>query len=173
VTRLVLMNPVGRGLVNGHLANWSIFSTLPASPLTPAHVLLPSISRPWEMNNDATTNSPACTETSDSDASDAVNCSTARVYFGPVQSPEKRLIAGGVARRHAALHSSLHPSSLSPLPDLPSPQGITDAPDEGNERNDEDGDEISDVAAHLSREDTPENDTLNQNGELRSLGFCN
>jgi hypothetical protein len=154
------MNPVGRGLVNGHLANWPIFSTLPASPLTPAHVLLPSISRPWEMNNDVTTNSPASTETSDSDG-DAVNCSTARVYFGPVQSPEKRLMASGVAR------------SLSPVPDLPSPQGITDAPDEGNERSDEDGDETSDVAAHLSREDTPENDTLNQNGELRSSGFCN
>lgn len=121
-----------------------------------------------EMNND-TTNSPASTETSDSDT---VNCSTARVYFGPVQSPEKRLIASGVARRCAALDSPLHPSSLPALSALPSPQAIPDTPDEGDERSDEDGDEISDVAAHLSREDTPENDPLSQNGELCSSGLC-
>jgi len=119
------------------------------------------------MNND-TTNSPASTEASDSDA---VNCSTARVYFGPVQSPEKRLIASGVARKCAALDSPLHPSSLFTLPALPSSQATDDTPHEGNERSDEDADEVS-VAAHLSRDDTPENDPLSQNGELRSSDLC-
>ncbi|OAX44630.1 hypothetical protein K503DRAFT_764836 [Rhizopogon vinicolor AM-OR11-026] len=103
------------------------------------------------------TNSPASPDTPDSDA---VNCSTARVYFGPVQSPEKRLIASDIERIRAVLDSPLHPLSLSTLPVLPSPQ---DAPDEADERSDEDAYEISNVAAHLSREDTPENDPLSQN----------
>ncbi|KAG1756805.1 uncharacterized protein EDB91DRAFT_1076736 [Suillus paluster] len=109
-----------------------------------------------------TTNSPASTETSDSDA---VNCSTARVYFGPVQSPEKRLIASEVTRRRAlngAVDSPIRSSRLSAF-HVPSSQEITDVPDEEDERSDEDADEISDVAAHLSREDTPENDALGQN----------
>ncbi|KAG2132496.1 uncharacterized protein EDB93DRAFT_901276 [Suillus bovinus] len=112
------------------------------------------------MNTD-NTNSPASTD------SDAVNCSTARVYFGPVQSPEKRLIASEVTRGDVlnigTVDSLLHPSELPALHALPSPQEITRAPDEGVEQNDEDADEISDVAAHLSREDTPENDLLGQN----------
>ncbi|KAG0707786.1 hypothetical protein DFH29DRAFT_895353 [Suillus ampliporus] len=114
------------------------------------------------MNAD-TTNSPASTETSDSDA---VNCSTARVYFGPVQSPEKRLIAGEATRRRAlngTVDSPLRSSGLPAFHAPPSPQEITDAPDEEDERSDEDADEISDVAAHLSREDTPENDSMGQN----------
>ncbi|KAG2111519.1 uncharacterized protein F5147DRAFT_771670 [Suillus discolor] len=112
------------------------------------------------MNTDDT-NSPASTD------SDAVNCSTARVYFGPVQSPEKRLIASEVTRRRelsiGTVDSLLRPSGLPTLHAPPSPQEITRAPDESVERSDEDADEISDVAAHLSREDTPENDTLGQN----------
>lgn len=112
------------------------------------------------MNTDDT-NSPASTD------SDAVNCSTARVYFGPVQSPEKRLIASEVTRRRGlsigTVDSLLRPSGLPALHAPPSPQEITRAQDESVERSDEDADEISDVAAHLSREDTPENDTLGQN----------
>ncbi|KAG1890974.1 hypothetical protein F4604DRAFT_1913787 [Suillus subluteus] len=112
------------------------------------------------MNTD-NTNSPTSTD------SDAVNCSTARVYFGPVQSPEKRLIASEVTRRRTlnidTVDSLLRPSGLPALLAPPSPQETTRAPDEGDERSDEDADEISDVAAHLSREDTPENDSLGQN----------
>lgn len=112
------------------------------------------------MNTD-NTNSPASTD------SDAVNCSTARVYFGPVQSPEKRLIASEVTRRRTlnidTADSLLRPSGLPALLSPPSPQEITRAPDEVDERSDEDADEIFDVAAHLSREDTPENDSLGQN----------
>jgi hypothetical protein len=121
------------------------------------------------MNND-TTSTPASPETSDTDA---VNCSTARVYFGPLQSPEKRLIASSIEQRRAAFDSPglLHPSSLSTLLASPSPQEIADSPDKPDERSDEDGDEISDVANHLSREDTPENDSLNQNGEFCSSGL--
>ncbi|KAG1731899.1 hypothetical protein EDB19DRAFT_1912286 [Suillus lakei] len=117
------------------------------------------------MNTD-TTNSPASTD------SDAVNCSTARVYFGPVQSPEKRLIASEVTRGRAlnigTVDSPLRPLGLPAPHAPPSPQEVTHAPGEGDERSDEDADEISDVAAHLSREDTPENDFLGQNGELYS-----
>ncbi|KAG1853702.1 hypothetical protein DFJ58DRAFT_728097 [Suillus subalutaceus] len=112
------------------------------------------------MNTD-NTNSPTSTD------SDAVNCSTARVYFGPVQSPEKRLIASEVTRRRTlnidTVDSLLRPSGLPALLAPPSPQETTRAPDEGDERSDEDADEIFDVAAHLSREDTPENDSLSQN----------
>jgi hypothetical protein len=121
------------------------------------------------MNTD-NTNSPASTD------SDTVNCSTARVYFGPVQSPEKRLIASEVTRRRA-LNIDIVDSPLRPLglPALhhapPSPQEIMHAPDEGDEQSDADADEIFDVAAHLSREDTPENDPLGQNGELCSLAL--
>ncbi|KAG1782473.1 hypothetical protein EV702DRAFT_384241 [Suillus placidus] len=112
------------------------------------------------MNTDDT-NSPTSTD------SDAVNCSTARVYFGPVQSPEKRLIASEVTRRRAlnidTVDSLLRPSGLPAIHAPPSPQEITRAPNEGDGRSDEDADEIFDVAAHLSREDTPENDSLGQN----------
>lgn len=111
------------------------------------------------MNTD-NINSPASTD------SDAVNCSTARVYFGPVQSPEKRLLASEATQRRAldigTIDTFLSPSGLPALYTPPSPQEITRVPDEGDERSDEDADEIFDVAAHLSREDTPENDSLGQ-----------
>ncbi|KAG2144986.1 hypothetical protein BD769DRAFT_942915 [Suillus cothurnatus] len=111
------------------------------------------------MNTD-NTNSPASTD------NDAVNCSTARVYFGPVQSPEKRLIASEDTRGRVldidTVESLLRPSGL-PVLASPLPQEITRVPDESDERSDEDADEIFDVAAHLSREDTPENDSLGQN----------
>jgi hypothetical protein len=121
------------------------------------------------MNTD-NTNSPASTD------NDAVNCSTARVYFGPVQSPEKRLIASEDTRGRVldidTVESLLRPSGL-PVLASPLPQEITRVPDESDERSDEDADEIFDVAAHLSREDTPENDSLGQNGELCSFTFRN
>lgn len=118
------------------------------------------------MNTD-NTNSPASTD------SDSVNCSTTRVYFGPVQSPEKRLIASEVTRRRALnidiVDSPLRPLGLPALHAPPSPQEIMHAPDEGDEQSDADADEIFDVAAHLSREDTPENDSLGQNEPSSAL----
>ncbi|KIJ69444.1 hypothetical protein HYDPIDRAFT_36506 [Hydnomerulius pinastri MD-312] len=118
-----------------------------------------------ETTDTPATNSPASTisETTDTDA---VNSSVARVYFGPLQSPEKHFIAHDVARRRAlkagAFGSPVRRSPrLSVLPPPPPPQDGRDTPDQ-DEQSDDDSDSINDVTAQLSREDTPENDPLPQ-----------
>ncbi|KAF9246538.1 hypothetical protein BU15DRAFT_70618 [Melanogaster broomeanus] len=103
------------------------------------------------------------TDISDTDTDD-INSSSERVYFGPLQSPEKKFIARDIARRQAlkvgAYGSTVRRSPrLSGLPPLPLPQG-TRSTREQDEESDNDSDSINDVTAQLSREETPDTDRL-------------
>jgi hypothetical protein len=114
-----------------------------------------------ETTIQCTTNSPTST-VSDTSDTDAVNSSSARVYFGPLQSPEKKFIARDVVRRQAlkagAFGSPVRRSPrLSCLPPPRPPQDGRDTRDQ-DEQSDDDSDSINDVTAQLSREETPEND---------------
>ncbi|KAH7916067.1 hypothetical protein BJ138DRAFT_1053698 [Hygrophoropsis aurantiaca] len=101
-------------------------------------------------------------ETSDSDA---VNSANARVYFGPLQSPEKKFLTQDIARRTLHLVGGSSPPRRSPrfsAYSSPSPQQHgQDNPVDVSD-SDEDAAEIDEVTAHLSRGGTPDNDPLPQ-----------
>ncbi|KAF9227944.1 hypothetical protein BS17DRAFT_746939 [Gyrodon lividus] len=114
----------------------------------------------------STTSSPTSTvsDISISDT-DAVNSSSARVYFGPLQSPEKKFIARDIVQRQALKVGAFgSPVRRSPRlfclpPSQPQQDGRNTHDQDGKSDND-DSDSINDVAAQLSREETPENDHL-------------
>ncbi|KAH7889713.1 hypothetical protein F5I97DRAFT_1924231 [Phlebopus sp. FC_14] len=104
-----------------------------------------------------TTTSAISYEASDSDPMD--HLATAVFYETPQSSGEK---ARHVARRLAPT-SLGSPMRRSPrLSALPSPLLQRDMGTQGEEECDDDSDSVNDVAAHLSREETPENDPLPQ-----------
>lgn len=128
-----------------------------------------------ENFNTGHTLSPASDYDSASD-SDAVNTASARVYFGPLTSPEKRKTV--VARRrtlHPDIHNSESPRRRSPrLSVLYTSTSPLKDHSEGNQANEDggddsgvenDGDDGGDANANLSRPETPDNDNYPQDGE--------
>ncbi|KIL00419.1 hypothetical protein PAXRUDRAFT_8226 [Paxillus rubicundulus Ve08.2h10] len=118
-----------------------------------------------ETTIQCTTNSPTSTATgSDTSDTDAVDSSSPRVYFGPLQSPENKFIARDVVRRQALKTGAFgSPVRRSPrLSCLPPPQPPQDGRNirDQDEGSDDDSDSMNDVTAQLSREETPENDPL-------------
>lgn len=90
-----------------------------------------------------------------SDDSDAVNTDAARVYFGPLQSPEKKFAAPGMRTplRRSARLSSL-PRDIEAL-----------RADDDNDNDDDEGFQ-SNLVGPESREGTPVQDDLQADGEL-------
>lgn len=99
------------------------------------------------------------------DSADAVNASPHRAQEDPPQSPE-RLPVSVVAQRRIMKASAV--GSLvrrSPrLSCLPPPQPPIESQDL-DESSDDESESVNDVALHLSRDETPENDDLPPHGE--------
>lgn len=112
-----------------------------------------------QSNSSPTWSSPLTT--SEASDSDGVNSSTARVFFGPVKSPEKKLIAREIARRAADPGGYSTPVRRSPrLSRLPPFQGqLKDAEDTERDVDGADDGGLQDEPQSPG-EDTPENDVL-------------
>lgn len=122
-----------------------------------------------DLNNLAVTSPASSSSGSDSDA---VNTTSARVYFGPIQSPEKKLIQviNPVTSRYRTPNSGTNTSPLrrsvrfpSPVPWSPSQNGTEENAD-NSDANDESDDAGEDVSH--SRSGTPDNIRFPQDGEL-------
>jgi hypothetical protein len=114
------------------------------------------------INNTTPASSPA-SSSSGSD-SDVVNTASARVYFGPLQSPEKKLIHliahPRVSRRHS-LNPGDNGSSQRRFP--PGSRDDTEENGDNSDGNDE-SDGVEDVSH--SRSGTPDNVRFPQDGTL-------
>jgi hypothetical protein len=117
------------------------------------------------INNTTPASSPASSSGSDSDV---VNTASARVYFGPFQSPEKKLIRqiiqSDVSRRHALSLGDDGSSQQRSAPFLPVSASRDDTEANGNnsDDNDESDDDGEDVSH--SRSGTPDNVRFPQDG---------
>src|ERR1700729_2328847 len=117
------------------------------------------------INNTTPASSPASSSGSDSDV---VNTASARVYFGPFQSPEKKLIRqiihSDVSRRH-----TLDPGDdgspqqrSARFPPVSASRDDTEANGNNSDYNDESDDDGEDVSH--SRSGTPDNVRFPQDG---------
>lgn len=122
--------------------------------------------------NNLAASSPA-SSTSSSDDNDAVNTAEARVYFGPLQSPEKKLI-------QAVNPTPLHRRSLYPDTNgstrrrsLRFPSSLQ-ADSEENLENSDANDESDEAAEDISqsRSGTPDNVRFPQDGKQCKLFRC-
>ncbi|EIW85204.1 hypothetical protein CONPUDRAFT_150038 [Coniophora puteana RWD-64-598 SS2] len=100
------------------------------------------------------------------------NSSSARVYFGPMQSPEKKFLAQEEARQ--SLQVPLSPSPLRRSPRFsgvpPStPQQTTDPNEDIDNAVEDSHIEMANVAVHISRDATPDLDPLRQDEPSSSL----
>ena len=141
------------------------------TPLFP--VLARHSRRPWstsvadvEMDNTIDLNNlPASSPASSADSSDsdAVNTESARVYFGPLQSPEKKLIhvINPTASRRRTLGSGPTASSLRRSARFPSPVILSPSRNdtEDNADNSDSSDNSDDAGEDVSqsRSGTPDN----------------
>ncbi|KAL4074454.1 hypothetical protein V8B97DRAFT_1689036 [Scleroderma yunnanense] len=119
-----------------------------------------------DPSNSTTRYSPPLTASESSDT-DEVNSSSARVYFGPVLSPEKKFIVHSVARRAAhksgAFGTPVRRSprlSAHPSPRLPSKDALSVPVYDGDDQDDTGS--VNEGTSDLPGEDTPENDPLFQ-----------
>jgi len=124
------------------------------------------------INNTTPASSPASSSGSDSDV---VNTASARVYFGPFQSPEKKLIHqiihSDVSRRH-----TLNPGDdgspqqrSARFPPVSASRDDTEANGDNSDENDE-SDESDEGVSH-SRSGTPDNVRFPQDGTQCSRGL--
>jgi hypothetical protein len=115
---------------------------------------------------DLANTTPASSPASSSD-NDAVNTASARVYFGPLQSPEKNLIHQIIhpnASRRSALNTADTGSPLRHSARFPSPAMASRDDTEDNADNSDVNDE-SDDGGEQSRSGTPDNVRFPQDGE--------
>lgn len=99
---------------------------------------------------------------------DAVNASPLRGRDVPLQSPDRPLVPVVAQRRIMKAGAFGSPVRRSPrLSYLPPPQPPGECQDtqDLDESSDDESEGVNDVALHLSREETPENDALPPDGE--------
>lgn len=111
---------------------------------------------------DATT---TCYPTPPRGSADAVNASPLPGRDNPLQSPDRPPVPVVAQRRIMKADGFSSPVRRSPrLSCLPPPQPPIESQDL-DESSDDESESVNDVALHLSRDETPENDDLPPHGE--------
>ncbi|KII88549.1 hypothetical protein PLICRDRAFT_628228 [Plicaturopsis crispa FD-325 SS-3] len=106
------------------------------------------------MDTASATNSPGSTGSASD--SDAVNTTSARIYFGPLTSPEKKFVPNVARRRTLTPSSSIRRSPRLSTPGPASPRPDEHSDDSGGEQKDDDAE--NNREEEHERSGTPENE---------------